>query len=132
MKKFIAVILAILYLGTSTGATVHMHFCMGKLADWGLWNSDSKTCGKCGMDKTDDGDNGCCKDKQMFIKNANDQKVAESFVLKLVQPTIELPAEYFFPLLISLPSITEKFPISNAPPRGNGIAVFLLNRSFLI
>jgi hypothetical protein len=36
MKKFITAILAVLYLGTSSGATIHMHYCMGKLAEWGL------------------------------------------------------------------------------------------------
>ena len=47
MKKFITAILAVLYLGTSSGATIHMHYCMGKLADWGLGHKNSKTCGQC-------------------------------------------------------------------------------------
>ena len=53
MKKFITAILAVLYLGTSSGATIHMHYCMGKLADWGLGHQNSKTCGNCGMEKPD-------------------------------------------------------------------------------
>ena len=58
MKKFVAVILALVYIGTSTGANIHMHYCMGKLADWGLGDNKSKTCSKCGMEKSDEKDNG--------------------------------------------------------------------------
>jgi hypothetical protein len=51
MKKLFVAILAILYLSTSTGATLHVHYCMGRLAGWGLGHNNSKTCGKCGMEK---------------------------------------------------------------------------------
>ena len=69
MKKFVTAILAVLYLGTSTGATVHMHYCMGKLADWGLGHNKSKTCGNCGMEKSEEKDNGCCKDEHKFVNS---------------------------------------------------------------
>ncbi|MBK6990321.1 MAG: hypothetical protein IPH34_00115 [Chitinophagaceae bacterium] len=42
MKKFITAILAVLYISTSTGAMVHMHYCMGQLADWGLGITNPK------------------------------------------------------------------------------------------
>ncbi|MBK8522228.1 MAG: hypothetical protein IPL54_15650 [Chitinophagaceae bacterium] len=41
-EKFITAILAVLYLGTSSGATIHMHYCMGKLAEWGLGHQNPK------------------------------------------------------------------------------------------
>ena len=34
MKKAIVSILAVLYLCSSAGATVHLHYCMGKLVNW--------------------------------------------------------------------------------------------------
>jgi hypothetical protein len=78
MKKFLAVILALAYMTASTGATLHMHYCMGKLADWGLGHNTSKTCDKCGMEKSGEKDNGCCKDEHKFVKNNTDQKTAET------------------------------------------------------
>ena len=80
MKKFAVAILALVYITTSVGANIHMHYCMGLLADWGLSTSHSKVCSKCGMEKTEGKDKGCCKDKQQFVKNVADQKVAESSI----------------------------------------------------
>ena len=77
MKKLLIAIFALLYISTSTGATLHIHYCMGKLADWGLGHNNSKTCGECGMEKSEEKDNGCCKDEHKFIKNDTDQKTGE-------------------------------------------------------
>ncbi len=132
MKKILAVILAVIYLGTSTGATVHMHYCMGKLADWGLGHNKSKTCGNCGMEKSEEKDNGCCKDEHKFVKNDNDQKTAESFVTNFALQVIDIPVECFTSSEILVSSVTEKHPVSHAPPRSNGVAVYIRNCSFLI
>jgi hypothetical protein len=132
MKKFFLTILAFVYISSSTGAPIHMHYCMGELADWGLGHNKSKTCGKCGMDKSDEKDNGCCKDEQKFIKNTTDQKVVESsFQLIGLMGTAILPGYTELPS-IKISSLTEENPISHAPPRSNGVAVYILNRTFLI
>jgi hypothetical protein len=132
MKKFITAILAVLYLVTSAGATVHMHYCMGKLAEWRFLQNESDTCANCGMEKSNKKDNGCCKDEHKFVKNENDQKVAESFVINLSLQVIDLPV--VFPDVADVPfvSITEEHPMSNAPPRSSGVAVYILNSTFLI
>lgn len=132
MRKSLALIVAIVYLSTTTGATIHMHYCMGKLADWGLGHNRSKTCGNCGMEKSEEKDNGCCKDEQKFVKNDNDQKTAEALVITFASQVIDLPIEYFSVLDIPVSSVTEKYPVSHAPPRSNGVAVYIRNCSFLI
>ncbi|MBL7720616.1 MAG: hypothetical protein JNK98_01335 [Chitinophagaceae bacterium] len=132
MRKSLALIVAIVYLSTTTGATIHMHYCMGKLADWGLGHNRSKTCGNCGMEKSEEKDNGCCKDEQKFVKNDNDQKTAEALVITFASQVIDLPIEYFSVLDIPVSSVTEKHPVSHAPPRSNGVAVYIRNCSFLI
>jgi hypothetical protein len=132
MKKFFAAILALLYLSTSIGVTVHMHYCMGKLADWSLGHKESKVCNGCGMEKDNGEDNGCCKDEHKFVKNNPDQKVVESsFQLMEVMGTAFLP-EYAELPFIQTASATEEYPVSNAPPRSSSIAVYILNRTFLI
>lgn len=132
MKKFIITIVAFFYLAVSSGFTLHMHYCMGKLADWALWNNESKTCGGCGMEKSEEKDNGCCKDEHKFVKNETDQKAAEaSFQMIQLAATalpvlvIELPA-------VDFPAVTEENPLSHAPPRCNGVAVYIRNCIFLI
>ncbi|MBP9097633.1 MAG: hypothetical protein V9F01_04525 [Chitinophagaceae bacterium] len=132
MKKFITAILAVLYISTSTGAMVHMHYCMGQLADWGLGHNKSKTCSKCGMEKSDEKDNGCCKDEHKFIKNDTDQKAAEAgfqmiqlFATAIPVSFVEIPSADF-------PTVTEENPISHAPPRSGGVAVYVRNCTFLI
>lgn len=132
MKKFIAAILAIFYLSTSTGANIHMHYCMGELADWGLGHNKSKTCGNCGMEKSEEKDNGCCKDEHKFVKNDNDQKTTESFVTNFSLQVIDIPVECFTSSEILVSSVTEKHPVSHAPPRSSGVAVYIRNCTFLI
>jgi hypothetical protein len=132
MKKSIIAILAVLYLATTVGATVHVHFCMGRLAEWGFLQSKSDICAHCGMSKSNEKDNGCCKDEHKFIKNDNDQKSVEPFAGNFSLQVADLPVS--FPTLADAPvvSITEANPVSNAPPRSSAIAVYILNRTFLI
>ena len=132
MKKFIAAILAVLYLGTSSGATIHMHYCMGKLADCGLGDKQSKTCGKCGMEKSDKKDNGCCKDEQKYLKNSSDQKITESnFQFNLMQG-IALVVDYIEIPFTPITSVTEENPNSNSPPRTQAVPVYIRNCVFRI
>jgi hypothetical protein len=132
MKKFAVVILAFLYITTSTGATLNMHYCMGKLADWDLGHNTTKNCGSCGMEKGNGNDNGCCKDEQKLIKNDTDQKSTGSsfFLIRFLTPA-ELTGFAEMPL-IRIASLPELNPVSNAPPRCTALPIYKRNRTFLI
>ena len=78
MKKFIVSILAVLYLSSSIGATVHLHYCMDKLIGWSLEHQKDNRCSKCGMIKKQKG-KACCKDEYKQLKLQNDQKAAASY-----------------------------------------------------
>jgi len=132
MKKVLAVILALVYMSTTTGANIHMHYCMGKLADWGLGHNKSKTCGECGMEKSEEKDNGCCKDEHKFVKNDGDQKIAEAGFQMMQLASVALPVSFVEIPDNNFSSVTEENPISHAPPRSTGVAVYILNRTFLI
>jgi hypothetical protein len=132
MKKVLAVILTLVYMSTTTGANIHMHYCMGKLADWGLGHNKSKTCGKCGMEKSEEKDNGCCKDEHKFVKNDGDQKIAEAGFQMMQLASVALPVSFVEIPDNNFSSVTEENPISHAPPRSTGVAVYILNRTFLI
>ena len=59
------------------GATVHMHYCMGKLVDTSLMHDDEHLCGKCGMKKSTQ-KKGCCKDEQKTFKTTDHQLAKEN------------------------------------------------------
>jgi hypothetical protein len=127
MRKIIVSILAVFYLASSTGATVHLHYCMGKLINWSLTNEGEK-CAKCGMKK----DGGCCKDENKFVKNNFDQKTAESAISLLPLIASSVPV-----LFVSLTenysfSLIEKYPICHAPPLITAGEIYIRNCVFRI
>ncbi len=132
MKKFVTFIVAVLFLSTSSGASIRMHYCMGKLADWGFMYRDSKTCENCGMEESDTKDNGCCKDENKFVKNISEQKITESVSINFTLTIIDLPLSLFSLSDIFYISSSEEYPISHAPPRNCKTPVYLLNRTILI
>ena len=129
MKKLIVIILAFLHLSASAGVSMHMHYCMGKLADWDLSQKESRVCGTCGMEKS--GKNDCCKDEYKFVKNTNDQKAAESAFQLMQLAAVALPALVYETPDFDLPSVTEAYPISHAPPDSQP-AVYIRNCVFRI
>lgn len=128
MKKVIVSILAVLYLCSSVGATVHLHYCMEKLVNWSLTDKDSDQCDKCGMQK----DGGCCKDEHKFVKNSLDQKAAESAVQLMQIIATATPATFNNISELYPPSITENYPISHAPPIKSGVDILIRNCIFRI
>jgi hypothetical protein len=135
MKKFLTTILAVLYLATSLGATIHLHYCMGKIVSWGFLNHESRNCAYCGMPKMT-GKEGqfskknCCKDDQKEIKTGGDQQWAQSEFEFPQYATNPLPSEDFF-YLVSLNVFTGSRPATHSPPFLKRPA-FLLHRNFRI
>lgn len=132
MKKFFTAILALLYIGTSTGANIQVHYCMGKLAGWGIGHNEAATCGKCGMKQSVKKANDCCKDENKFIKNDTDQKTAEASFQMAQAMAVALPVAFFEIPAADKSSVTEENPISHAPPRDSGVAVYIRNCVFRI
>jgi hypothetical protein len=138
MKKFLTTILALVYLATSTGATIHLHYCMGKLFSWSLVDKESQNCGQCGMPKN--GKNahclafkdGCCKDTQAHIQLDKDQKTTEAnyvfsalTIAALPMAVTILPDNYVVTYIAG-------YPTTNAPPEQDKVPLFLRNCTFRI
>jgi hypothetical protein len=132
MKKLLIIIIAMLYISTSTGAVIHMHFCMGKLSDWGLWHNDSDNCSKCGMEKNSSQNNKCCKDEQKYIKNTADQKVRETNLQFIQILSSALPVPFIETTFKEFSSVTEENPRTNAPPLINSVLLYIRNCTFRI
>ena len=129
MKKLLITFLAIFYLGVSSGATVHFHYCMGELVEWGLSSDSSEganDCSNCGMKKGVSQD--CCKDRKQELKLKDGQK----------SPLCVFPAKIFaidpiqYPDLqgMSIPFISNQNSFSNIPLRIGKTPVFIRNCNF--
>ena len=130
MRKFLAIILAFLYLTASGGVTVRLHYCMDKLVSWDLSDKGENKCSNCGMEKKDHG--GCCKDENKFIKNDNDQKAAETGFQAIQFTAAALAVSFVEIPSINFPGIADKKNFIHAPPRSSSVAVYIINRTILI
>lgn len=136
MKKLFTAILAVLYISISTGAAVHIHYCMGKIANWGLGytntSNTSNICGNCRMEKIQKQNKGCCRDEHKLIKSDTGKKPSELVYQQIQFQPAALPVSLLEASPIAFSSVTEENPISHAPPRNSGIAVYIRNCTFLI
>jgi hypothetical protein len=125
LKKIIAVILAFLYLSTSTDAAITIHYCMGKLYAIDLAHNDH--CGKCGMKKMD----GCCKDVVKLVKIQDKHQLSSKPATPLF--TSALPAiQYIIISESAYPKTnSQKNLHSNSPPVG-AVPLIILHSVFLI
>ena len=131
MKKLLITVLAVFYLGVSSGATVHFHYCMGELIEWGLSNDSSKgadDCSNCGMKKGVSED--CCKDQKQELKLKESQKVS----LSIFQAKIFAVEPIIYPIMRvkALPPVSEQYSYNNPIPQSGNIPAFIRNRNFRI
>jgi len=129
MKKFAVFILALLYLGTSSGASVNIHYCMGEYAGWDLGHTDDDECDNCGMEKSSGTATDCCKDEHKLVKVKDVHKSAQVYT-ELLQHAASLPVhtvpEFYS---VHVPGTAQTYPVVNAPPAGSSSPVFILVRS---
>ena len=130
MKKTAALILSILYFAFSTGATIHLNYCMGQLVTKTLMhdNFPSKNCSVCGMAQNQD--DGCCSEEIKQLKIDNDQdlpgtgRVAGAIFSIAPSLWIERPA-------VCVPVLSVRFAQIFIPPPKH-TAIFIRNCVFLI
>jgi hypothetical protein len=132
MKKILLTILTIFYLGTSSGASVHFHYCMGKLVSWGLAKETAEICDFCGMQKSASKKKSCCKDIEQKAKVEKSQKAGQTIYkfdhLSAVIILPELYTEYQAPIPVKI----TREALSNAPPDGQQLPVYLKNCTYRI
>ncbi len=116
MKKFIITLLALFYLGSSSGATVHFHYCMGRLIEWSLASKKDEKCSSCKMKTEKQSKKSCCKHQQKQVKVDAPQKLSQNtFQAKAFCVQGCIPLAYHAGT--SLPaSVIEEYPLSNSPP----------------
>jgi hypothetical protein len=133
MKKLFLYLLSFVFIITSSGVMVNMHYCMGKLAGTSISiaNNSTKKCGKCGMEKVTKKGKGCCHDSKKLIKNVVDQNTTNNFC-NIEHPLTILPSTHFDILSIVTPNIDKYSYYSHAPPHDFGVPIYIADCSFLI
>ncbi len=130
MKKFIVTILAIFYLGASSGATVHVHYCMGELIAWGISDDETDDCSNCGMEKGNSED--CCKDEHHKL-TLKDSPKASPVVYEFNSPGIGTPSIGTFAYApLSVATVVEKQLLIESPLRTQATPAFIRNCNFRI
>lgn len=132
MKRFITILLTFLYVGVSSGNSLYLHYCMGELQGMSLSQDQGDHCDNCGMLKSRSVKKGCCEEKQQHFKIDKDQKTSSyDFQFNALYP-VTLTPKYsdIFPLHST--SISESFPVNQAPPDLTSQPVYLLNQAFRI
>jgi hypothetical protein len=138
MKKFVTTILAFIYLSTSMGATVHLHYCMGKLFSWSLIDRESKGCSQCKMPKGDMNGHSmafkddCCKEKYTHVQLDKDQKTTEAAYTLVQFPYAVLPGRFAMLPDVYVASYIAGHPTTNAPPEPDKVPLFIRNCHFRI
>lgn len=132
MKRALLTILTIFYLGVSSGATLHFHYCMGELVKLSLLSEQKKSCDFCGMSSKEIQEKSCCKDNFSEAKVDQSKENSETvYQFKQLQQVIlnkTLSEVNYHPLPIE----TGKAALSNAPPSLSDIPVFILNCTYRI
>jgi len=133
MKRVLISILAILYLTTSIGITLHYHYCMGKLVSWELREETKSNCSKCGMLlKSGSGDNRCCKNEWKHFKNDKDQDLSEA-VAKLAGAKLLITAIHVQQTSSSLTLLSPvKFLPARVTERSSHYPLNIINCTFRI
>ncbi|MBO9730820.1 MAG: hypothetical protein J7623_19425 [Chitinophaga sp.] len=129
MKRFFAILFAVLYTTLTSGFTINVHYCMGKLAGIDLQETEAHECRICkmpakGMD--------CCKDESKFCKVTESHQAAkalqQNFSLNIA---LELPVK-----TLAAPILAESnIPAGNYhhdPPDLHKTPIFIRNCTFLI
>ncbi|MBX3255626.1 hypothetical protein DC498_21455 [Terrimonas sp.] len=132
MKKIFLFILAFTYFASTSGATLHLHYCMGKMVEWSVSDNEEENCPICGSDKGKMVEKGCCKDEHKQLKITNDHSITETAFQGLYLMAVALPDSFIDIPAITFSSITEENPTSNAPPYSTGTPIYKRNCVFRI
>lgn len=109
MKRLTSILLALIYIATTSGIVINTHYCMGEVAGVALGASNNATCGTCGMENE-----GCCHDDLQVIKlTENHHYTAANFEIPVFESISFKQAEQEY---LSIPAEVQAGKIRNHSP----------------
>ena len=126
MKKAVIAILALLYIITTSGVVVNVHYCMGAVASVTYGHEAPESCGKCGMKEKD----GCCHSELKVVKLDDEhQQLVKAAQLEQVAL---LPVLFFETAMANYNSHKGFVNSYHSPPDQRVNSVYLHNNVFRI
>lgn len=118
MKRFLTAIIAILFLVSASGTTVHLHYCMGKLVGASHHAPTPKhKCARCGMVVDSQKSKSCCKDESKTFKSSEQQKTTCNDFLSCLKSFVAEKTIYFsFSENIFSNKTNQQLVLAHAPP----------------
>ena len=130
MKKFLVAILAFVYLVTTSGVVVTIHYCMGKLSSAEYGVAKISKCDKCGMKETQK-KKGCCHTESKIFKVDDSHNYIKSN-LDFSKIAIATPVE-FISLTQPFQGVEKILALQyHSPPGNRCTSVYLYNCVFKI
>ena len=129
MKKTLVAILLIIYTFAASGASVDLHYCMGKLTGWDFDYTSKGDCYNCGMQTRPD--KGCCDNKQIHSKVDKDQQAAYNNI-SFANDNFAIVPHYTIADDVFINRNTITHHSIHAPPLINDNPTYLLNCNFRI
>ena len=127
MKKLFTVLLMLVYSLSSSGMTISLHYCCGKLDGVTFSAKQDKSCGKNNELKK----SSCCNDKQISIKVNTEQELS-SKALQAYKITIVAPVSNPLYTLHTQPPTLVSSLARGAPIPLTSIPLFVKNCVFRI
>lgn len=117
LKKLLLILVLVAYASSTIGATVSMHYCMGKLTGTSIGKTKQEKCPKCGL-KQKKAKKSCCDNKEQQLKLKAEHKTNDSEFLKKMLSNDESSAIAFYtesnPFLAVTKTTKSFYP--NSPP----------------
>ncbi len=135
MKKLVLYIWAFVFILSSGGVLVDMHYCMGKIKGTSISSSFSSTdthCASCGMSKKSTTGKSCCHDTKKLVKNQFDQKIVEKASFSVATIFVILPIQAFAATTFTDEVALINHSFTHGPPLQSALPIYLRNRTFLI
>ena len=94
MKKILVICLLLVYGGSTSGMTLHFHYCCGKLKKVDLTPPEAGKCGK--AQHREMAGRPCCDSKQVHIKIQSDQNPSKVLQASFTSVAVKPPQAEFF------------------------------------
>lgn len=130
-KKLSILLLVVLYLGVSTGATLHFQYCMGRLVKVSIAQHHEMICHKCGMPKKSAGNKKCCSDQHQQLKTDQSSQLVKA-TLNFSAPVVLVGHTGYLNSLVYKYTAPGPQPVSQAPPYAPAVPAFIRNCTFRI
>src|SRR5688572_7422070 len=124
MKKLVVTLLMIVYTLSSTGATLHLHYCCGKFENISLSVKHNPDCPQKESIKKE-----CCDSKQVDLKIKADQEPGAKWLSLNKEWNISPWAATTYTAIVPIKAATLQVFTTGPPPLASNARLYIKNRA---